>query len=402
MSETQALGASPTATPGAGPTRATVRTPAPQSGFAPWKDPSKSPIVRFENIVKRFGDFVAVKECTLDIYEREFFALLGPSGCGKTTLLRMLAGFEKPTSGRILVAGEDITELAPYERPVNMMFQSYALFPHMTVEQNIGFGLKQEGMPKDAIAARVEEAMAMLELSRFGKRKPHQLSGGQQQRVALARAIAKKPRIVLLDEPLGALDKRLRQQAQFELMRIQETTGTTFIIVTHDQEEAMTVSSRIAVMDHGQFMQVATPGDIYEAPNSRYVANFIGDVNLFEGKVVRVADGFVEIDWGPGLARFKSVAPEGCVADQQIWLALRPEKVRIAFEKPSEASNAVPGKVVDVGYLGSISHYHVELANGQRVRALRANSARTVARTINWEDSVWLEWPPETGIVLTR
>ena len=198
MSETQALGASPTATPGAGPTRATVRTPAPQSGFAPWKDPSKSPIVRFENIVKRFGDFVAVKECTLDIYEREFFALLGPSGCGKTTLLRMLAGFEKPTSGRILVAGEDITELAPYERPVNMMFQSYALFPHMTVEQNIGFGLKQEGMPKDAIAARVEEAMAMLELSRFGKRKPHQLSGGQQQRVALARAIAKKPRICLL------------------------------------------------------------------------------------------------------------------------------------------------------------------------------------------------------------
>ena len=236
-----------------------ARTPAPQTGFAPWKDPAKAPIVRFENVVKRFGDFVAVKDCTLDIYEREFFALLGPSGCGKTTLLRMLAGFEKPTSGRILVAGEDITDLAPYERPVNMMFQSYALFPHMTVEQNIGFGLKQEGMDKAVIATRVEEAMTMLELNRFGKRKPHQLSGGQQQRVALARAIAKKPRIVLLDEPLGALDKRLRQQAQFELMYIQETTGTTFIIVTHDQEEAMTVSSRIAVMDHGEFVQISTP-----------------------------------------------------------------------------------------------------------------------------------------------
>ncbi len=379
-----------------------VRTPAPQSNFAPWKDPSKAPIVRFENVVKRFGDFVAVKDCTLDIYEREFFALLGPSGCGKTTLLRMLAGFEKPTSGRILVAGQDITELPPYERPVNMMFQSYALFPHMTVEQNIGFGLKQEGYPKEQIAARVDEAMAMLELGRFGKRKPHQLSGGQQQRVALARAIAKKPRIVLLDEPLGALDKRLRQTAQFELMGIQERTGTTFIIVTHDQEEAMTVSSRIAVMDHGEFVQIATPGDIYEAPNSRYTANFIGDVNLLEGKVVKIDGGFADIDWGPGLARFKALAPEGCVGDQTVWLALRPEKVHIDLDKPDDASNAVQGKVVDVGYLGSISHYHVELSNGQRIKALRTNSSRLVDRPISWEDKVWLEWPPETGIVLTR
>ncbi len=242
MSEAAVLGSSQTAASGSGQ-KSPVRTPAPQSGFAPWKDPAREPIVRFKNVVKRFGDFVAVKDCTLDIYEREFFALLGPSGCGKTTLLRMLAGFEKPTSGRIIVGGQDITDLAPYERPVNMMFQSYALFPHMTVEQNIGYGLKQDAMAKPLIEKRVEEAMTMLELNRFAKRKPHQLSGGQQQRVALARAIAKKPRIVLLDEPLGALDKRLRQQAQFELMRIQETTGTTFIIVTHDQEEAMTVSS---------------------------------------------------------------------------------------------------------------------------------------------------------------
>ena len=396
MSEA-ALSSSPT-----GASRSPLRTAAPQSGFAPWKDPSKTPMVRFENVVKRFGDFVAVKDCTLDIYEREFFALLGPSGCGKTTLLRMLAGFEKPTSGRILVAGQDITELAPYDRPVNMMFQSYALFPHMTVEQNIGFGLKQDGMPKDQIAQRVEETMAMLELSKFGKRKPHQLSGGQQQRVALARAIAKKPRIVLLDEPLGALDKRLRQTAQFELMGIQERTGTTFIIVTHDQEEAMTVSSRIAVMDHGEFVQIATPGDIYEAPNSRYTANFIGDVNLFEGKVVNVAGGFAEIDWGPGLARFKAVAPEGCAGQQQVWLELRPEKIHIDLDKPTDASNALPGKVVDVGYLGSISHYHVELANGQRVKALRTNSSRTVDRPISWEDKVWLQWPAETGIVLAK
>jgi putrescine transport system ATP-binding protein len=314
----------------------------------------------------------------------------------------MLAGFEKPTSGRILVAGQDITDLQPYDRPVNMMFQSYALFPHMTVEQNIGFGLKQDGMPKDEMAARVQETMGLLELGKFGKRKPHQLSGGQQQRVALARAIAKKPRIVLLDEPLGALDKRLRQTAQFELMGIQERTGTTFIIVTHDQEEAMTVSSRIAVMDHGEFVQIATPGDIYEAPNSRYVANFIGDVNLFEGKVVKIDGGFAEIDWGSGLARFKAVAPEGCTGDQQVWLALRPEKIHISLEKPEDASNAVPGKVVDVGYLGSISHYHVELANGQRIKALRTNSSRLVDHPISWEDKVWLEWPPETGIVLTR
>ena len=400
MNEAVALGSSPTATHGSGSPRG--RTPAPQSNFAPWKDPSKTPIVRFENIVKQFGDFVAVKDCTLDIYEREFFALLGPSGCGKTTLLRMLAGFEKPTSGRIIVAGEDITELAPYERPVNMMFQSYALFPHMTVEQNIGFGLKQEGLPKEQIAQRVEEAIAMLELTRFGKRKPHQLSGGQQQRVALARAIAKKPRIVLLDEPLGALDKRLRQTAQFELMGIQERTGTTFIIVTHDQEEAMTVSSRIAVMDHGEFVQIATPGDIYEAPNSRYVANFIGDVNLLEGKAAAVGNGLVEIDWGPGLARFKASAPDGCTSGQQVWLALRPEKIHIDLEKPTDSSNMVPGKVVDVGYLGSISHYHVELANGQRVKALRTNSSRLVDRPITWEDKVWLEWPPETGVVLMR
>lgn len=388
---------------GAGGTqqRAGPRTAAPQSGFAPWKDPAKSPIVRFDNVTKTFDDFAAVKAVTLDIYEREFFALLGPSGCGKSTLLRMLAGFERPTEGRTIVAGQDITALPPYERPVNMMFQSYALFPHMTVEGNIGFGLRQEGMPKGKIADRVDEAMAMLELRPFAKRKPNQLSGGQQQRVALARAIAKKPRIVLLDEPLGALDKKLRQQAQFELMRIQETTGTTFIIVTHDQEEAMTVASRIAVMDKGELVQVATPGDIYENPRTRYIAGFIGDVNIFEGRVSAVSDGCIEIDANDGY-KFKTRSAEPVTVGQQVWLALRPEKMRIAHDQPASAVNAIPGRVEDIGYLGSISHYHVRTAAGQRVTALRANAAHAVERTINWEDDVWLDWPVDAGVVLTR
>jgi len=381
---------------------ASPRSFAPQSGFAPWKDPAKSPIVRFENVTKKFGDFVAVKNVTLDIYEREFFALLGPSGCGKSTLLRMLAGFEKPTEGRILVGGKDITELAPYERTdVNMMFQSYALFPHMSVEKNIGFGLRQEGMAKADIEQRVGEAMALVELQKFAHRKPHQLSGGQQQRVALARAIAKKPRIMLLDEPLGALDKRLRSQAQFELMRIQETTGTTFIIVTHDQEEAMTVASRIGVMNHGEIAQIATPGDIYELPASRYVAEFIGDVNLFEGRVAAISGGSVEIDWVAG-GRLRALCTEQVSLGQQVWLALRPEKMRISLTKPAASVNVIQGKVDDVGYLGSTSHYYAQVVSGQRVTVLRANSAQSAEANIKWEDSVWLDWPPEAGVVLTR
>ncbi|MGQ0457030.1 MAG: ABC transporter ATP-binding protein [Hyphomicrobium sp.] len=383
--------------------RSGPRSFAPQSGFAPWKDPAKTPMVRFENVTKRFGDFVAVDNITLDIYEREFFALLGPSGCGKSTLLRMLAGFETPTEGRILVAGQDVTSLPPYERSqVNMMFQSYALFPHMTVESNVGFGLRQEGMAKEEIEKRVEEAMGMVELKQFAKRKPHQLSGGQQQRVALARAIAKKPRIMLLDEPLGALDKRLRQTAQFELMRIQESTGTTFIIVTHDQEEAMTVASRIAVMDKGVIAQVATPGDIYETPKSRYVSNFIGDVNILEGKVSAKTPAGVEIQWTHGPGTFQAKCADDTSVGQTVWLALRPEKITIGHAKPAGAVNVIPGKVDDVGYLGSISHYHVRVGEAQRVTALRANSAQLTDRAISWEDDVWLEWPADTGIVLTR
>ncbi len=243
--------------------------------------------------------------------------------------------------------------------------------------------------------------MAMLELQKFAKRKPNQLSGGQQQRVALARAIAKKPRLVLLDEPLGALDKKLRQQAQFELMHIQETTGTTFIIVTHDQEEAMTVASRIAVMDKGDLVQVATPGEIYENPKTRYIAGFIGDVNVFPGKVSGVSEGCIEINANDGY-KFKTRSTEPVTVGQEVWLALRPEKIRIAHEQPQSAINAIPGKVEDIGYLGSISHYHVRTASGERVTALRANAAHTVERPISWEDNVWLDWPVDAGVVLTR
>ena len=253
--------------------------------FSPWTDPAATPLIRFENVVKRFGEFTAVNTVSLDIYEREFFALLGPSGCGKTTLMRMLAGFEEPTEGRITLAGKDLAGVPPYKRPVNMMFQSYALFPHMSVEDNIAFGLKQAGMPNADIKARVEEMLALVKLEAFAKRKPHQLSGGQRQRVALARSVATRPKVLLLDEPLGALDKKLREETQFELMDLQMELGMTFLIVTHDQEEAMTVADRIAVMNHGVLVQVDPPATIYEQPATKYVADFIGDVNIIECKV---------------------------------------------------------------------------------------------------------------------
>jgi ABC-type Fe3+/spermidine/putrescine transport system ATPase subunit len=254
-----------------------------QTVFAPWENANEEPLIRFRGVTKRFGDFTAIDDQTLDIYEREFFALLGPSGCGKTTMMRMLAGFEAPTEGQILLAGHDLAGVPPNKRAVNMMFQSYALFPHLSVRENIAFGLKRAGKPKERIEARVEEMLRLTRLEKFASRKPHQISGGQRQRVALARSLARAPKLLLLDEPLGALDAKLREATQFELMDIQEKTGTTFVIVTHDQEEAMTVASRVAVMDEGRIVQVATPQEIYEAPNSVYVADFIGDVNLIRG-----------------------------------------------------------------------------------------------------------------------
>jgi putrescine transport system ATP-binding protein len=374
--------------------------------FSPWDNPDAVPFIRFENVTKRFGDFVAVNNLTLDIHEREFFSLLGPSGCGKTTLMRMLAGFEEPTEGRILLQGKDISGVPPYKRPTNMMFQSYALFPHMSVEKNVAFGLEQDGLPKADIVARVEEMLRLVKLTDFAKRKPSQLSGGQRQRVALARSLAKRPKVLLLDEPLGALDKKLREETQFELMDIQTNLGLTFLIVTHDQEEAMTVSDRIAVMDKGNVVQVATPAEIYEAPNSRYVADFIGDINIFDANVVANASdigrpGLVTLDCD-GL---KVAVEQECAAaaGSQVAFAIRPEKVRISLDQPADSSiNSAYGEVWDIGYLGDFSVFIVKLADGRVIRAAQANVSRLVDRPITFGDMVWLNWKPDSGLVLTR
>jgi putrescine transport system ATP-binding protein len=365
--------------------------------FAPWNDPAASALVRFEAVSKRFGEVVAVDCLSLDIYEGEFFALLGPSGCGKTTLLRMLAGFETPDHGRVLLAGADISDVPPHRRPVNMMFQSYALFPHLSVEANVAFGLKQESLPKAEISSRVAEMLALVKLENFGRRKPHQLSGGQRQRVALARSLVKRPRVLLLDEPLAALDKKLREETQFELMDLQRRLGLTFVIVTHDQEEAMTMADRIGVMDHGRLIQVDVPSVVYEQPASRWVAEFIGDVNLIEGRVVE--PGATSVDSAAG--RLRVTQPVDGKAGDTIWVALRPEKVRIA-RAPGTEENCVAGQVWDIGYLGDMSIYKVHLDNGLDMKAAVANQTRLTERPIGWEDRVWLSWPPEAAVVLTR
>ena len=370
--------------------------------FAPWDDPAARPLIEFRGVTKKFGDFTAIDDLTLAIYPREFFALLGPSGCGKTTLMRMLAGFEAPTTGTILLDGEDIGPVPPNRRPVNMMFQSYALFPHLSVQDNIAFGLRRSNMKKDEIAARVQEMLRLTRLEPFAGRKPHQISGGQRQRVALARSLAKAPKLLLLDEPLGALDKKLRQETQFELMEIQEKTGTTFVIVTHDQEEAMTVASRVAVMDHGRIVQVATPAEIYETPNSVYVADFIGDVNLIEGSAEPAAGGRLHIRWAEGLPPIAASHDGPVAAGSRVHFAIRPEKVAISAERPTDAANAVQGRVLDIAYLGNISTYHVQLPGGQVIKAQTANSRRISRRGFDWDDSVWLSWTDTAGVVLLR
>ncbi|SEF73983.1 putrescine transport system ATP-binding protein [Thalassococcus halodurans] len=370
-----------------------------QKVFAPWDDPNQKPLIQFQNVTKKFGTFTAIDDLSLDIYEREFFALLGPSGCGKTTMMRMLAGFETPTSGTIRLSGQDLGQTAPNKRAVNMMFQSYALFPHLSVWENIAFGLKRESKDKDAIAARVEEMLRLTRLGKFAKRKPHQISGGQRQRVALARSLAKSPKLLLLDEPLGALDKKLREETQFELMDIQEKTGTTFVIVTHDQEEAMTVASRVAVMDEGRLVQVATPADIYEAPNSVYVADFIGDVNIIEGNATPDGDR-VRIDWAEGQPAIWGTAQKPVASGERISFAIRPEKVTISKEKPEDRRNLLEGEVIDIAYLGNISTFHVKVGNGQIIKAQSANTRRLANRDITWEDRVWLTFTETAGVLL--
>jgi putrescine transport system ATP-binding protein len=371
-------------------------------GFAPSPPPGAQPLLRFERITKRFAGVTALADVSLDIHEGEFFALLGPSGCGKTTLLRLLAGFETPDEGRILLDGHDIASTPPHRRPVNMMFQSYALFPHLTVEGNIAFGLKQEGLPRDDIKTRVAEMLALVRLEGLSARKPHQLSGGQRQRVALARSLVKRPRLLLLDEPLAALDKKLRGETQFELMRLQQKLGLTFIIVTHDQQEAMTVADRIAVMDHGRLAQVATPPEIYEQPNSRWVADFIGEVNLIEGRVVE-ALSTVTVIASAEAGSLRAAATADAKPGDAVAVAVRPEKVRLSREPPGAADgNCVAGQVWDIGYLGDLSVYKVRLDGGFVMKAAVANMTRLIERPIGWDDRVWLSWAPEAAVVLTR
>ncbi len=358
--------------------------------------------VRIENLTKRFGDFVAVDNVSLSIFKGEIFCLLGGSGCGKTTLLRMLAGFETPSSGRVFIDGQDMAETLPYHRPVNMMFQSYALFPHMNVESNVAFGLEQENLSRKEIGRRVAEMLETVQLPELAKRKPHQLSGGQRQRVALARALVKRPKLLLLDEPLAALDKKLREATQFELINLQEKLGVTFIVVTHDQEEAMTLASRIGVMDRGEIVQVGTPTEIYEYPASRFVADFIGSVNMFEGRMIEDEPDFVrirapELNCTIYVDHGISAAPGATV-----WAAIRPEKIEIARQEPGSADNRARGVVREIAYMGDMSIYLVQIESGKLVRVTRPNTVRQLTERISWDEPVWLSWDASSPVVLTQ
>ncbi|KLT73163.1 transporter [Neisseria arctica] len=367
---------------------------------------SAAPYLQIQGLVKKFGDNYAVDHIDLDIYKHEIFALLGSSGCGKSTLLRMLAGMETPTQGKIILDGQDITKLAPYDRPINMMFQSYALFPHMTVEQNIAFGLKQDKMPKDEIAARVEEMLRLVQMTKFAKRKPHQLSGGQQQRVALARSLAKRPKILLLDEPLGALDKKLRQQTQLELVNTLEQVGVTCIMVTHDQEEAMTMATRIAIMSEGQLQQVGTPSDVYDFPNSRFTAEFIGETNIFEGTVTEDHADYAVIHCPELENPVRIDHGLGGPTEQDLWLSIRPEDIDLYKEKPEHLGefNWARGTVKEIAYLGSFATYHVELENGRIIKS-QVPAPYWYVRNITpptWDETVYMSWPANQPTPLTR
>jgi putrescine transport system ATP-binding protein len=370
--------------------------------FQPWNDPAAKPLVEFRNVVKRFGPVTAIGELSLSLYPREFFALLGPSGCGKTTLMRMLAGFERPDAGEILLDGVDITAVPPHQRPVNMMFQSYALFPHLSIAENVGYGLKREGLARVEIARRVEEMLALVKLEGLGGRRPDQLSGGQRQRVALARALAKRPKLLLLDEPMAALDRKLREQTQFELMDLQSELGMTFMVVTHDQDEAMTMADRMAVMDHGRLVQIGPPDVIYEAPANRYVAEFVGDINILEGRVLSVEGDLVSVESAvAGTVELDEEAPALGIG-APVLVGLRPEKIGLSHDEPAGAVNKVAGEIWDIGYLGDVTMVQVMVGGeqGQLFKVALANRTRRAARPFAWEDRVWLAWDVEAGLLL--
>ncbi len=361
----------------------------------------KEHFIRIRGISKHFGDFAAVDNVDLDIGRGELFSILGASGCGKTTLLRILAGFETPSAGQILIDGVDVTSMPPYDRPVNMMFQSYAVFPHMTVEKNISYGLRKEKVSRNEIAKRVDEAIDLVQLGDFRKRNPDQLSGGQLQRVALARALIKQPKVLLLDEPLAALDKKLREQTQFELMNIQDELGVTFVVVTHDQEEAMTLSTRIAVMEQGRFLQVGAPKEIYEYPESRFVADFIGSINMFEGIVTTVGEDSITVESADSGIIMQALGRHDVQAGQSVCIAVRPEKMFIHREAPQDDSDVrVKGVVDDFGYLGNLSLYRVRLESGKIILVSQQNRRRSAKRFVEWEEQIWISWRPRSSIVL--
>jgi putrescine transport system ATP-binding protein len=362
---------------------------------------SHDAFIEVRELSKHFGSFAAVDAVDLKIERGELFSILGGSGCGKTTLLRMLAGFETPTSGRILLDGVDITEQPPYERPVNMMFQSYALFPHMSVEQNIAYGLKKERMPKATIATRVSEMLQLVKLEDYAKRRPHQLSGGQRQRVALARALVKKPKVLLLDEPLAALDKKLREHTQFELMNIQDELRITFIVVTHDQEEAMILSNRIAVMEKGRFEQIGTPKEIYEFPRNRFVANFIGTINTFEGTVSESTDERVAVISDDCDTALTALCDAPMKKGSKVCVAVRPEKIFISQYRPdNDEDTCLQGIVEDFGYFGNLSLYRIRLPSNKIVLVSAQNRQRSAERFLEWNDEVFISWRPRSAAVL--
>ena len=365
------------------------------------EDDNENAFIDVQNVSKHFGDFVAVDSVNLQIKRSELFSILGASGCGKTTLLRMLAGFEEPTSGRIFLDGTDITDLPPYERPVNMMFQSYAIFPHMTVEKNVAYGLAKDRLPKSEISARVHDILKLVQMEQFAIRKPDQLSGGQRQRVALARALVKQPKVLLLDEPLAALDKKLREQTQFELMNIQDELGITFVVVTHDQQEAMILSSRIAVMEQGQFEQIGTPKKVYEYPRNRFVADFIGTINMFEGVVRNSEDGLISVESTEAGTMLTALSDDPPANGAKVCIAIRPEKIFISQDEPDNSEDTrLPGVVEDFGYFGNLSLYRIKLGNGKIVQVSAQNRRRTAERLLEWDDRVFISWRPRSAIVL--